>query len=128
GVRTIFNLLGPLTNPAGAPFQIAGVSHPAAGEKVAQAMSQLGAQRAWIVRGEDGLDEITLCAETIVYEAGPEGVKRFQIAPEDFALRRADLNGLRGGTAEENAALILDILSGERRDAARDLVVINAAA
>ena len=94
GVRTIFNLLGPLTNPAGAPFQIAGVSHPTASEKVAQAMARLGTRRAWVVRGTDGLDEITLGGETIVYEAGPDGVRRFEIAPEDFGLRRSDLQTL----------------------------------
>jgi anthranilate phosphoribosyltransferase len=128
GVRTIFNLLGPLTNPAGAPFQIAGVSHPTASEKVAQAMARLGTRRAWVVRGTDGLDEITLGGETVVYEAGPDGVRRFEIAPEDFGLRRSDLQALRGGSAEENAMLIRAVLGGERRDAARDLIAMNAAA
>lgn len=128
GVRTIFNLLGPLTNPAGAPFQVAGVSSEAACEKVARALSRLGIQRAWVVRGEDGLDEITLAGKTIVYAASPEGVDRFEIAPEDFGLRRASLEKLRGGSVEENAAIILDVLEGGRKDEARDLVLINAAA
>jgi anthranilate phosphoribosyltransferase len=128
GVRTIFNLLGPLTNPAGAPFQIVGVSHAAAGERLARALARLGARRAWVVRGEDGLDEITLAGRTIVYEASSDGVRKFEIAPEDFGLRRATLDGLRNGNADENAGVIRAVLAGERRDAARDLVLANAAA
>src|SRR5262245_28132392 len=128
GVRTIFNLLGPLTNPAGAPFQIAGVSSEAACEKVAHALARLGTSRAWVVRGEDGLDEITLAGKTVVCSASPEGVERFEIAPEDFGLRRASIDHLRGGSAEENAAIIRDVLEGRRKDEARDLVLINAAA
>jgi len=128
GVRTIFNLLGPLTNPAGAPFQIVGASHPTAGERLARALARLGARRAWVVRGEDGLDEITLAGRTIVYEASSDGVRKFEIAPEDFGLRRATLDGLRNGSADENARVIRAVLAGERRDAARDLVLANAAA
>lgn len=128
GVRTIFNLLGPLTNPASAPFQIIGVSHPPAGEKMAAAAARLGLKRAWIVRGEDGLDEITIAARSIIYEAGPHGVRRFEITPEDFGFEYSDLSGLRGGTAEDNAAIIEAVLEGRRRDAARDLVIANAAA
>ena len=128
GVRTIFNLLGPLTNPAGAPFQVLGVSSEAGCEKVAKALSRLGTKRAWVVRGADGLDEITLTGKTIVHEAMTEGVRRFEISPEDFGLRQSPLDDLRGGTAEENAATIRAVLSGERKDAARDLVIINAAA
>ena len=128
GVRTIFNLLGPLTNPAGAPFQIIGVSDPHACEGVAQAASRLGTTRAWIVRGNDGLDEITLADKTTVYEATTDGVRQFTLAPEDFGLTRSSLEELRGGSAEENAALIHSILRYERTDAALDLVLINAAA
>ena len=128
GVRTIFILLGPLTNPAGAPFQIVGASHPTAGERLARALARLGARRAWVVRGEDGLDEITLAGRTIVYEASSDGVRKFEVAPEDFGLRRATLDGLRNGSADENARVIRAVLAGERRDAARDLVLANAAA
>ncbi len=128
GVRTIFNLLGPLTNPAGAPFQVIGVSNPQACEKVARALSRLGAQRAWVVRGEDGLDEITLAGATIVHEATPDSVRQFILTPEDFGLARASLDDLRGGSPEENAALIRAVLAGERQDAACDLVLLNAAA
>lgn len=128
GVRTIFNLLGPLTNPAGAPFQIVGVSSEAACEKVARALARLGTSRAWVVRGEDGLDEITLAGKTVVCSASPESVTRFEIAPEGFGLRRASIDHLRGGSVEENAAIIRDVLEGRRQDEARDLVLINAAA
>lgn len=128
GVRTIFNLLGPLTNPAGAPFQIIGVSDGNACERVAQAAAQLGSTRAWIVRGNDGLDEITLADKTTVYEAGANGVRRFEIGPEEFGLSRSSLDDLRSGSAEENAALICAILTLERQDAALDLVLLNAAA
>lgn len=128
GVRTIFNLLGPLTNPAGAPFQVLGVSSETGCEKVAQALARLGTKRAWVVRGEDGLDEITLAGQTIIHEATVEGVHRFAVSPEDFGLTAAPLDTLRGGTAEENAALIRAVLSGERTDMARDLVLVNAAA
>jgi anthranilate phosphoribosyltransferase len=135
GVRTIFNLLGPLTNPAGAPFQVAGVSSEAACEKVARALARLGTRRAWVVRGEDGLDELTLAGKTVVYSVSPEDspeghmiVDRFEIAPEDFGLRRASIDHLRGGSAVENAAIIRDVLEGRRKDEARDLVLINASA
>ncbi len=128
GVRTIFNLLGPLTNPASAPFQVTGVSNEGACEKVARALARLGTRRAWVVRGVDGLDEITLAARTVVHEAGPDGIHRFEVAPEDFGLSRAPIDSLRGSSAEENAETIRAVLSGERRDTARDLVLINAAA
>jgi anthranilate phosphoribosyltransferase len=131
GVRTIFNLLGPLTNPAGAPFQVVGVSSESACEKVARALARLGTRRAWVVRGEDGLDEITLDGKTVVHSAsseGPKDIDRFEIAPEDFGLRRASIDRLRGGSAGENAAIIRDVLEGGRKDEARDLVLINAAA
>lgn len=128
GVRTIFNLLGPLTNPAGAPFQVLGVSSEPGCEKIASALARLGTKRAWVVRGADGLDEITLTGKTIVHEATTDGVRRFEISPEDFGLRRSSLDNLRGGTAEDNAAIIRAVLSSERTDSARDLVLINAAA
>jgi anthranilate phosphoribosyltransferase len=128
GVRTIFNLLGPLTNPAGAQFQVIGVSNEAACDKVAGALKRVGVKRAWIVRGEDGLDEITLAGKTMVREVTPEGVRRFELTPADFGLQQASLDELRGGSAEDNAALIRDVIIGGRRDQARDLILINAAA
>jgi anthranilate phosphoribosyltransferase len=128
GVRTIFNLLGPLTNPAGTPFQVAGVSDDGAAEKVAGALVRLGTRRAWVVRGMDGLDEVTLSGPTAVVEAGPAGLRRFEIAPEDFGIDRSPVESLRGASAKENAETIVAVLSGSRRDAAFDLVRINAAA
>lgn len=128
GVHTTFNLLGPLTNPAGAPCQIVGVWHPALVEPLAHALNLLGTERAWVVHGRDGLDEVTLAAKTLVAEAGGESVRVFEIGAEDFGLEPATLDGLRGGDADENARIIREVLGGERRDAARSLVVANAAA
>jgi anthranilate phosphoribosyltransferase len=128
GVLTIFNFLGPLTNPAGAPYQVIGVSNGAACEKIAGALFRLGTKRTWIVRGDDGLDEISLAVKTSVYEVSPAGLNRFDITPELFGMEAAPLEHLRGGHAEDNARIIREVLSGTRRDAARDLVLINAAA
>ncbi|MCI0665197.1 MAG: anthranilate phosphoribosyltransferase [Acidobacteria bacterium] len=128
GVLTIFNFLGPLTNPAGAPYQVIGVSNGAACEKIAGALSRLGTKRAWVVRGDDGLDEISLAAKTSIHEVSPTGLRRFEITPELFGVEAASLEQIRGGSAEDNAKIIREILFGERHDAARDLVLINAAA
>ena len=128
GVRTIFNFLGPLTNPAAAPFQVIGVSDAATVERQAQALHQLGTKKAWVVRGDDGLDEITLATTSKVYEVTSAGVEAKIIQPEDFGLERSSLENLRGGSADENAAIVRAILSNELRDAALDLVLINAAA
>jgi anthranilate phosphoribosyltransferase len=128
GVLTIFNFLGPLTNPAGAPYQVIGVSNGAACEKIAGALSRLGTKRTWVVRGDDGLDEISLAVKTSVHEVSPTGLRRFEITPELFGIAATSLEHLRGGSAEDNAKIIREILSGEGRDGARDLVLINAAA
>jgi anthranilate phosphoribosyltransferase len=128
GVQTTFNLLGPLTNPAGAPRQIIGVSNRDFVEPMACALSLLGTERAWVVHGADGLDEVTLSDKTFVAEASDDRVRTFEIAPEDFGVQKGSLAGLAGEGAEENAATIGDVLSGKRRDAARTLVMLNAAA
>ncbi|MDQ2976606.1 MAG: anthranilate phosphoribosyltransferase [Acidobacteriota bacterium] len=128
GVRTIFNLLGPLTNPAGAPYQLVGVSNPALVEPLAQALAALGTKRAWVVHGRDGLDEITLAEKTFVAEAEDGVVRTFELEPEDFGLRRASLSNLICEDAETSSRIILEIFSGRRHDAARDLVIANAAA
>jgi anthranilate phosphoribosyltransferase len=127
GVHTTFNLLGPLTNPAGAPRQIIGVWHASLVEPLAQTLAALGTERAWVVHGRDGLDEITISDKTFVAEAASGNVRAFEIAPEDFQIERASLEELRGGDAEMNAQIIRSVLAGERRDAARALVVANAA-
>ncbi|HEY5073167.1 MAG TPA: hypothetical protein VII34_00620, partial [Pyrinomonadaceae bacterium] len=128
GVQTIFNLLGPLTNPAGAPRQIIGVWDRALVEPLARTLSLLGTERAWIVHGADGLDEVTIADKTFVAEASNGEVRLFEIEPKDFGFERRALEGLGGGDAEANAAIIRSVLSGARRDEARTLVVVNAAA
>jgi anthranilate phosphoribosyltransferase len=128
GVHTTFNLLGPLSNPAGAPRQIVGVWRQDLVELLANVLASLGTERAWVVHGEDGLDEITLAGKTFVAEAQNGAVKMFEISPKDFGVDESALDNLRGGDAEMNALVIRDVLSGERRDEARALVVVNAAA
>jgi anthranilate phosphoribosyltransferase len=127
GVHTTFNLLGPLTNPAGAPRQIIGVWHASLVEPLARTLAALGTRRAWVVHGRDGLDEITIGDRTLVAEAKDGEVSAFEIAPDDFGIARASLEELRGGDAESNARIIRSVLAGERRDAARSLVIANAA-
>jgi anthranilate phosphoribosyltransferase len=127
GVHTTFNLLGPLTNPAGAPRQVIGVWDRALAEPLARALALLGTERAWVVHGADGLDEVTLADKTFVAETENGDVRTFEIKPEDFGLERSGLENLRGCDAEGNAAIIRDVLIGLRKDEARTLVVINAA-
>ena len=132
GVRTTFNLLGPLTNPARAPFQVVGVWHPSLLERIASALSLLGVEKAWVVHGADGLDEITVTDKTFVAACLPNrSVETFAISPEDFGLKRQSLDGFGGSNARANAELIRSILEGEKTNqkvAARDLVIVNAAA
>jgi anthranilate phosphoribosyltransferase len=132
GLRTTFNLLGPLTSPARAPFQILGVWHPSLLERVAAALSLLGVEKAWVVHGADGLDEITITDKTFVAACLPNrSVETFAISPEDFGLKRQSLDGFGGSNARANAELIRSILEGEKTNqkaAARDLVIVNAAA
>jgi len=127
GVQTTFNLLGPLTNPAGAPRQLVGVWSGDLIELMARSLALLGTERAWVVHGADGLDEITITGPTLVAEAVGGDVRTFEITPEDFGLQRGGLGALRGCDAEGNAAIIREVLAGTRRDEARTLVVINAA-
>ena len=128
GVHTTFNLLGPLTNPAGAPRQIIGVWNRDLLEPMARTLALLGTERAWVVHGEDGLDEITLTGQTFVAETRDGEVQMFAITPEAFELPRAELSGLRCDDAVASASIIKSVLAGERRDAARSLVIVNAAA
>lgn len=127
-IHTTFNLLGPLSNPAGAPRQIIGVWRKDLAEKLAQVLSELGTERAWVVHGEDGLDEITLAGKTHVAEAQNGAVKTFEISPQDFGFAVGAIEHLRGGDAEANAQIVSAVLAGERKDAARSLVIMNAAA
>lgn len=127
GVHTTFNLLGPLTNPAGAPRQLIGVWSRDLMEPIAQTLAQIGSERSWVVHGADGLDEVTISGPTFVAEAANGDVRTFRIDPEDFALVRADIATLRCEDAKASASMIRAVLLGERRDAARDLVIANAA-
>src|SRR6266536_3215127 len=127
GVQTVFNLLGPLSNPAGAPRQIVGVWREDLVNRLARVLSALGTEHAWVVHGEDGLDEITIAGRTLVTEVKTGTVRALTVEPEDFGLRRGTLDHLRGGDAACNASLIRDVLAGMRRDEARSLVVGNAA-
>jgi len=128
GIHTTFNLLGPLSNPASAPRQIIGVWRKDLAEKLAHVLAELGTERAWVVHGEDGLDEITLVGSTFVAEAQNGEVNTFEIAPGDFGFETGSLEHLRGGDAEANAAIVSAVLAGTRNDEARALVIMNAAA
>jgi anthranilate phosphoribosyltransferase len=128
GIHTTFNLLGPLSNPAGAPRQIVGVFRKDLAERMASVLAALGTERAWVVHGEDGLDEITLAGKTHVAEAHAGKVRTFEIAPGDFGLETAALDHLRGGDTDANARIVRGVLDGSRQDEARALVIMTAAA
>jgi anthranilate phosphoribosyltransferase len=125
--RTIFNLLGPLTNPAAAETQVLGVFSPDLIEVVANTLAELGVHRAFVVHGAGSLDEISLCGESRVAEVRNGRVRHFTVTPEDFGVARAPLEALRGGTPVESAQIIGSILHGVT-GAPHDIVVINAAA
>jgi anthranilate phosphoribosyltransferase len=127
GVRTLFNLLGPLANPAGATRQLAGVFAADLVLPVAEALLKLGAKRAWVVHGEDGLDELTLSGRSFVAEICDGRITRYMVAPEDAGLDRAPSSALKGGDPAHNAAAIRRLLAGER-SAFRDVVLLNAGA
>lgn len=125
GIRTAFNLLGPLTNPAGASRQLVGVPRPELTELVARSLAMLGAERAWVVHGADGLDEISTTGYTKVSEYRDGAVNTFYVHPSDFKVPKAAPEALQGGDATRNAAIARAVLAGER-GAARDIVVLNA--
>jgi anthranilate phosphoribosyltransferase len=126
-MRTMFNLLGPLTNPAHASGQVVGVYSLDLVDKLAEALSMLGLRRALVVHGLDGLDEITITGPTRVAEARAGTVRSYEIEPEEFGMTRAALEEISGGDAMENAAIIRAVLNGEKSPR-RDVVVLNAAA
>jgi anthranilate phosphoribosyltransferase len=127
GVRTAFNLLGPLTNPAGAARQLVGVPRPELTELVARSLAQLGAERAWVVHGADGLDEISTTGYTKVSECRDATVNTFYLHPADVGLSKASRDDLRGGEAADNAAIARAVLGG-KPGAAREIVLLNAGA
>lgn len=127
GIRTVFNILGPLTNPAGASMQLLGVYEEELIEPMAQVLSNLGVRNAMVVYGQDGLDEISMSAPTSVCEVRNGTFKKYTIEPEQFGMKRCDKSDLVGGTPEENAAITRAILQGEKGPR-RDAVVLNSAA
>ncbi len=127
GIRTVFNILGPLTNPAHAQTYLLGVADESLVEKLARVLQSLGCHHALVVHGGDGLDEITLTRESEVCELEDGKTYNYFISPEDFDLSRVSLDDLKGGTAEENAALLRRIMGGESGPQ-RDVVLMNAAA
>lgn len=127
GIPTAFNLLGPLTNPAGASRQLVGVPRPELTELMARALSLLGSERAWVVHGSDGLDELSTTGYTKVSECRDGSVRSFYVHPSDFGLPKAPLGALRGGDVAANARIVRDVLTGSLGPA-RDVVVLNAGA
>ena len=127
GLRSIFNMLGPLTNPAGANCQLLGVYAPELTEMFAHALQLLGAKRAFVVHGHDGLDEISVCAPTRVSELKDGLIRTYDITPEQFFGSRADAAELLGGNPEENAAITRKILDGEKGPK-RNVILLNTAA
>jgi len=127
GIRTVFNILGPLTNPAGAQAQMLGVADRSFTVKMAEVLKLLGCHHALVVHGEDGLDEITLSGRTTVCELNKGVIKGYPINPEEYGFSRVSMESLRGGSPQENADILLMVLKGER-GAHRDIVLLNAAA
>lgn len=127
GIRTVFNILGPLTNPAGAGAQVIGVADASMASKMAQALSRLGSRRALVVHGNDGLDEITIADSTRIWELNDGAVSEYNILPEGSGVTRAPLSEIRVSDAEQSAGMLRDVLVG-KTGAARDIVLLNAAA
>jgi len=127
GVRTFFNILGPLTNPAGASMQLLGVFSDHLVRTAAEVLQRLGSERAWVVHGRDGLDELTVFERTHVAELRDGKVREFEVDPKSLGLARTDRSDIAGGDATVNAAKVRAVLGGEK-SAARDIVLLNTAA
>jgi anthranilate phosphoribosyltransferase len=127
GIRTVFNMLGPLTNPAGANAQVIGVYAERLTELLAQVLAELGTIRAFVVHGADGLDEISVTGESVISEVHEGVVRTSRVRPEDFGMAKATIRDLQGGDREENARIIKDLLRGEPGPR-RDIVLMNASA
>lgn len=125
GIRTIFNILGPLTNPAGADSQVMGVYQADLVEKLAGVLHKLGCKHGFVVHGSDGMDEMTLTGETMIAEVTPSGVTLGTVVPEQFGLNRCTMSALKGGDATANAQIVLAVLKGEKGPR-RDVVLLNA--
>jgi len=128
GIRTVFNILGPLTNPAGVEHMLLGVPSQEIGNKMAAVLQKLGTKHSLVVYGKDGLDEISISGKTVIWDVTKDKVsKPYEVSPKDFGFNKADITGVKGGTPQENAATLTRILGGEKSDV-RNMVVMNAAA
>ncbi len=127
GVRTIFNILGPLSNPADAKFQLMGVYDKNLVEPLTKVLMLLGIERAFVVHGLEGLDEVSITGETLVGELNEQDISIYRVKPEDFGLQRATLKDIEGGELEYNRKIALDILEGKDRSARADFVILNSA-
>jgi anthranilate phosphoribosyltransferase len=127
GIRTVFNILGPLTNPAGANSQVLGVFGKDLVKMLANVLKNLGTRKAWVVHGKDGLDEISITGPTYVAQLNKGRVTTFSVTPKQFGLKTAKLKDIKGGSVRENAQIIRDIFSG-KKGAKRDIVLLNSAA
>jgi len=128
GIRTVFNILGPLISPAHARFQVMGVPTQELGEKIASVLHKLGTKHALVVHGIDGMDEISISGKSLVWDITPKGVSPpYEVSPQDFGFKEAELKEIKGGTPEDNARILRSILTGERGPR-RDIAVMNAAA
>lgn len=128
GIRTVFNILGPLANPSRAKRMVVGVYSPKLTEKIATAMSRLGVERAFVVSGADNMDEITVSSKTTISEIKDGAVTTYQISPEQFGFKTVDLEELRGGDGVQNAEITKNILKGIEKGAKRDIILLNAGA
>ncbi len=125
--KTVFNLLGPLTNPLAASVQLLGVYDPSRAETIARASAAVGTKRAWVVAGHDGVDEISTSGPSQLTEALTDGIKTREVHPEEFGVRRAAVGDVRGGDRETNAQILRRVLEGDKGPC-RDMVVVNASA
>jgi anthranilate phosphoribosyltransferase len=127
GIRTVFNILGPLTNPAGAQSQVLGVSDRNLAPRMAEVLQRLGCRHVLVTHGEDGLDEISISDKSTIWELKGDSLSSYTITPEELGINRARIEDIKGGTASENAGMLRDVLKGEEGPR-RDVVLLNAAA
>lgn len=127
GIRTVFNILGPLTNPAGAQSQVLGVSDRNLAPRMAEVLQRLGCRHVLVIHGEDGLDEISISAKSTIWELKGDSLSSYTITPEELGINRTSIEDIKGGTASENAGMLRDVLKG-KEGPKRDVVLVNAAA
>ncbi|MBM2826912.1 MAG: anthranilate phosphoribosyltransferase [Dehalococcoidia bacterium] len=128
GIRTVFNILGPLTNPAGAKHQVLGVADEAIAPMMAEVLMRLGSRHALVVHSHDGLDEISLCAPTTVYELKNGAIYKYMLTPQELGMDLASPEAIKGGSAKDNAAILKSVLHEAKKGPLRDMTILNAAA